>query len=396
MRMSFLSKWAAIGAVIVLVAAQAFAVNYLGRNNYLPEGSDHWTEDWLIRYFSKRLDKPYKDVALVYVDAESLEKAGLPATVPVDRGWMAKLITAVAEQGPAAIGIDFYYTSAIDPVKDEQLAAAIRDAKSPIVVAAVKDSFLRTDSQRAYQRAFIERVKRPAGHIHLGRSKEIFTLGDRATRNLDHGPLDNGYTSLTSTLARLPSAVSLFGAKDIPDGQQRIDWLLGPKGGGEPFAHYSAHEILSPEGGGPAADLKNKIVFIGPNFAGMDQLNVPFSVGDEPTVYPGVFIHAQAMAQILDGRFFLNWSEEQQFLLLLVIGLTGAALAWVSSADIILGIGGTLLIIGLSVPFFMMHAPLPTALAILSWALSISISQRIWSWRESAKRPNDILSGSRV
>jgi CHASE2 domain-containing sensor protein len=390
-----LSKWGAIAAVIVLVAVQAFAVNYLGRNNYLPEGSDHWTEDWLIRYFSKHLDEPYKDVALVYVDAESLEKAGLPGTVPVDRGWMAKLITAVAEQGPAAIGIDFYFKGAIDPVKDVQLVAAIRDAKSPIVIAAVKDSLLRTDNERAYQRAFIERVKRPAGHIHLSRSKEVFMLGDRATRGLDHGPVDNGYTSLTSMLARLPSAVLLFGPKEIPEGTQRIDWLLGPQGG-EPFAHYSAHEILSPEGGAPIADLKNKIVLIGPNFAGMDQLNVPFSVGDEPTVYPGVFIHAQALAQILDQRFFFNWGSWPQFLLLLTVGLLGAAVGWNSDADIVLGIGGTLLIIGLSVPFFVMHAPLPTALAILSWALSISIAQRIRSWREPSPLSVKTISGSRV
>ena len=187
MRADFFSKWGAIAAIAILVAVQAAAINYLGRNNYLPEGSEHWTEDWLIHYFSKRLDQPYKNVALVMVDAESLEKANVPATVPVDRGWMARLITAVSERGPAAIGLDFYFTSVIDPVKDEQLVAAIRDSKAPIVLAAVNDEFLRTDSQRSFQRAFIQKVNRPAGHIYLQQSKEIFTLGDKATRGVDHG-----------------------------------------------------------------------------------------------------------------------------------------------------------------------------------------------------------------
>jgi CHASE2 domain-containing sensor protein len=380
----FLSKWIAIATVVALVAAQAAAVNYLGGNNYLPEGSDHWTEDWLIHYFSKRLDKPHEGVALVLVDTESLEKGGVPPIVCVDRGWMAKLVTALSELQPAAIGIDFYFSVAIDPQKDEELAAAIRDAKTAIVLAAVDDRFLRTQKQRDYQRAFIEKVKRPAGHIYLKRSKEIFTLGDRATRAIDHGRSENGYASLTSTLASLPETVAIFGAKDIPEGQSRIDWLLAQQGEAA-FARYSAHEILAPDN--PAelvAALKNKIVLIGPNFSGLDQLSVPFSLGSQQAVYPGVFVHAQALAQILDDRFFFNWEPWRQFLLLFAISLGGAAVAWLSDRDIVIGIGGSLTIVALSAPFFVAHAPLPTALAILSWALSISISQRIRSWHDRA------------
>jgi CHASE2 domain-containing sensor protein len=382
---SFLSKWGAIAAVAVLVAGEAAAVNYLGRNNYLPEGSEHWTEDWLIHYFSKRLDKPHEDIAIVTVDPESLEKAGVPETIPVDRGWMAKLITAVSAQAPAAIGLDFYFTSPIDPVKDAELAAAIRDAKAPIAIAAVDDMFLRTEKKRAFQRAFVETVNRPAGHINLNRSKEIFTLGDRATRGVDHGPSANGYRSLTSTVASLPAVVSRFGARDIPDGQQRIDWLLPPEDG-ETFEQYSAHEILSPEDPAHPPPLEGKIVLIGPDFAALDRHSVPFSLGSHQDVHPGIFVHAQALAQILDRRFFFNWSSEQQFLLLFVVGLLGAFAGWTlhnTRADLVIGIGGSLLIIALSIPFFIAHIPLPTALAILSWALSISIAQRIRSWRES-------------
>ena len=280
MRAGFFSKLGAIAAIVILVAVQAAAVNYLGRNNYLPEGSEHWTEDWLIHYFSKRLDQPHKNVALVIIDAESLEKSGVPATVPVDRGWMAELITAVSERGPAAIGLDFYFTSAIDPVKDEQLIAAIRDAKTPIVLAAVNDDFLRTDSQRSFQRAFIQKVNRPAGHIHLQRSKEIFTLGDKATRGVDHGFGEGRYTSFSSTLARVREVEAIFGRRLIPDDVQRIDWLLSPEGG-ESFTRISAHEILSHGDAAGVASLKEKIILIGPDFAGMDQHSVPFSLGSD-------------------------------------------------------------------------------------------------------------------
>ncbi len=62
------SQRKAIAAIIVLVAGFAFGLNFLGQNNYLPEGSEHWTEDWLIRYFSQRRTEPQKDVAVVLVD----------------------------------------------------------------------------------------------------------------------------------------------------------------------------------------------------------------------------------------------------------------------------------------------------------------------------------------
>jgi len=383
MRARRITALGAIAAIVALIAFEALAINYLGRNNYLPEGSEHWTEDWLIHYFSKRLDKPHNGVALVLVDAESLEKAGLPATLPADRGWMAKLITAVADAKPVAIGIDFYFFTPIDPVKDEQLVSAIRDAKVPVVVAAVDDAFLRTEAQRKFQRDFAQRVRQPFGHIYLKRSKEIFSLGDRATRGIDHSSTESGYASLTSTIAKLPPVVFAFGAREIPEGTQRIDWLLAPEDG-EAFASFSANRILSHEQGSQAPDLKGKIVLIGPDFAGLDQHSVPFSVGSAQAVYPGVFVQAQALAQILDNRFFFNWTSGQQFLLLVGIGLLGAAAGWSfhnTRADIVLGLAGTLLIIAVSVPFFIARIPLPTALAILAWGASIWTGQQIRAWR---------------
>ncbi len=384
MRARRISALGSIAAIVAAIALQALAINYLGRNNYLPEGSEHWTEDWLIHYFSKRLDGPHKAIGLVLVDAQSLEKAGLPSMPPADRAWLAKLITAVSGAGALAIGIDFYFKTPADPAKDESLAGAIRDAKAPVVIAAVDDAYLETDAQRKFQRDFIQRTGRTAGHIYLKRSKEIFSLGDRATRGVDHGESAQGYRSLASAIASLPQVVSAFGPREIPDGTQRIDWLLEPEGG-ETFARYSAHEILSPQAGAQLPDLKGKIVLIGPDFVGQDQHTVPYSLGDEQaTVFPGVFVQAQALAQILDNRFFFNWTSSQQFLLLLGIGLLGAAAGWIfhnTAGDIVLGLAGTLLIIAFSVPLFIVRIPLPTALAILAWAGSIWTGQQIRAWR---------------
>jgi CHASE2 domain-containing sensor protein len=381
-RKSTLSK---IAAIVAIVAVQALVINYLGRNNYLPEGSEHWTEDWLIHYFSPRLDKPYKAIAIVTVDPESLEKAGLPSVPPADRAWMAKLVTAVSKAGALAIGVDFYFTTPTKPEKDEALVKAIRDSKAPVVIAAVSERYLQTEGQRKFLAEFIQRVGGRAGHIGFKRAKEIFSLGDRADRAVYHDDPEQPYPSLSAALTMLPEVRAAFGSHKIPEGQQRVDWLLDSTGDKQPFLHYSAYEVLSPEAGAPAPDLNGKIVLIGPDFAALDQHTLPFTVGKEKlTFFPGVTIHAQAVAQILDGRFFYSWSATEQFFLLFVIGLLGTAAGWPFHEmrwDFLVGIAGSLLIIGLSVPFFMMRMPFPTALAIIAWGASIWTGQKIQAWR---------------
>ncbi len=385
MRRSRKSTLITLATIIVLVAMEAFAINYLASRNYLPEGSEHWTEDWLIHYFSPRLDKPYKAVAIVTVDPQSLEKAGLPSIPPADRAWLAKLITAVSNAGALAIGVDFYFKTPTKPDSDEALVKAIRDSKAPVVIAAVNQNYVQTDAQRKFLKEFIERTGGKAGHIGLKRAKEILSLGDRATRGIHHDDPAQNFPSFSSVLANLPEVQAVYGRHWIPEGQQRIDWLLAPEHG-PVFTRYSAHEVLSPDPGKPAPNLKGKIVLIGPDFAGQDQHTLPFTVGKEKaTFFPGVFVHAQALAQILDERYIHGWSAAAQFLMLFCVGLLGAASGWPfheMRADFFVGIAGSLLIIGLSVPFFLIRMPFPTALAILAWGAAIWTGERVQTWRE--------------
>jgi adenylate cyclase len=378
------SKWGTIAVIVLATALQAAAINYLGNNNYLPQGSDHWTEDWLIHYFSPRAKGPYKAVTIVTVDPQSLEKAGLPSTPPADRAWLAKLITSVANAGALAIGVDFYFTTPTKADKDEALVKAIRDSKVPVVVAAVGTRYLQTEHQRQFLADFIKKAGGKAGHIGFKRAKEIFSMGDRADRAIYHDDPDQPYPSLSSVLTGLPQVQAVYGVHEVPEGQQRIDWLLDQTAANQPFQTYAAHQILSPEKGAAPVSLKDRIVLIGPNFAALDQHNLPFTIGKEKPVFPGITIHAQGIAQILDGRYFYNWSNAEQFLLLFLVGLAGAAAGWPfhgSKADFVVGIAGSLLLVGLSVPFFVLRMPFPTALAILSFGSSIWLGEKVQTWR---------------
>jgi CHASE2 domain-containing sensor protein len=88
---------------------------------------------------------------------------------------------------------------------------------------------------------------------------------------------------------------------------------------------------------------------------------------------------------ILDERFFHGWSTAQQFFLLFGVGLLGAVAGWPfhgMRADFLVGIVGSLLIIGLSVPFFLARMPFPTALAILALGAAIWTGERVQAWRK--------------
>ncbi len=296
---------------------------------------------------------------------------------------MAKLITAVDQAGAKAIGIDFYYFSAIDPVKDEQLISALKNAKTPIVVAAVDDASLETEKQRNFQKEFINKIGRDAGHIYLKRSTEFLTLGDRATRLVEHDAAEHGRPSLTSQLARTPNVAAKFGKIDIPEGAQRIDWLLKPRDAAT-FVTVPAYKVTAADNSEARQLLKDKIVLIGPDFAKLDQHDVPFTVGSQAS-FSGIYVHAHALAQILEGRFFTYATSMQQFLLLFAVGLLGAYVGFVlhdTRLDIALGLGGTFLIVALSVPFFVIRVPMPTALVILAWVGSLSIGQRVRFWSD--------------
>jgi adenylate cyclase len=381
-----LTKGKATIAMVTLVAVAALGIDFAGDLQYLPEGSVHWSEDWLIRYFSPFHEGPQEDIALVEIDEEALEREGMPPTVPVDRGWMAKLINAVAAAGPRAIGIDFYYASAIDPQKDEELIAAIRDAKVPIVIAALDNVSLATDKQRAYQKSFLEKAGRPSGHIYLKRYSEKLLLGDKATRMVDHGPSRDGRPSFTSQMARLPEVTRVYGEPHIPAGSQRISWLLEPDTG-DTFLTVRADKLLGSRDEAVVRDLKDRIVLIGPAFRLLDRHYVPLSVGNQ-VQFPGLFVQAQALAQILEHRFLTRLTTLQKFFLLFGVGLLGALISFRLEAtwvDVAAGVGGTLLIIVASIPMFLVRVPLPSALVILVWVVGLWLGQYLRGRVETAK-----------
>ncbi|HBQ61401.1 MAG TPA: hypothetical protein DD671_17775, partial [Balneolaceae bacterium] len=112
------------------------------------------------------------------------------------------------------------------------------------------------------------------------------------------------------------------------DGKYLINWYK--KGGVEPgsFQHYSFYGLFKAgmefrQTGNPKADslieLKNKIVFIGANAAGLSDIKSTPMSPIEP--FPGVEIHATVTNNLLESDFITTVSDSTKNIVLLFIAL---------------------------------------------------------------------------
>src|SRR5262245_36000816 len=126
---------------------------------------EHWTGDWRTALLSDRLTSQHPRVAVVLIGEETLER--YPYRLPIDRRLLASLITAVDAAGAKTIGLDFLFTQATEPVKDDALLEALTKANARIVLGAGDERVELSKRQADYQDAFLKKAGRPAGYVNL-------------------------------------------------------------------------------------------------------------------------------------------------------------------------------------------------------------------------------------
>jgi len=356
----------------LMVVALALSVLLLSKIGYIQD-AEHWTADWRTALFSTRNPSQHDSVALVLITDETLDN--YPVRIPMDRDMLAKLIGTVASAHPAAIGIDFVFVRPTVPSADAELLSAIREADVPIVLGSVDERGGLTPKQLQYHQEFLKAAKRPAGHVFFERKTDAFGISDHVIRemaepieNVDHQP------SFAEVLAQIKR-------KGATPHTPRISWLLAPRDGSQTFYEVEASDLLgSPEDAAPLlSGLKDKIVLIGSDLADLDRHLTPLSVIDEARM-PGVKIHAQIVAQLIDDRWLrtLKWPEE--LLLLLAIMFAGYAASRHKTVgtfkQTLTWLGSTTLVILGFVAFNVLNLILPYAAALAAWLASLSIGPR--------------------
>ena len=215
-------------------------------------------------------------VVIIGITEETL--ATLPYRSPIDRKFLADLISALLARNVTAIGVDLIFDRPTEAAKDAELRRVLDANASRVVIADIGGDTALTDEQRRYL--------------------DQFLAGERTgLANLPQETVDSVVRSYLAQSGARPSfaaALAEASGTEAPSQGFRIQWRRTTAG--PPFAIYPAHLVarLPPEW------LRNKIALIGTLIPGQDEHRTPISIFARPLY--GVEIHAHALAQILAHR----------------------------------------------------------------------------------------------
>lgn len=242
-------------------------------------------EDWLADLRLKVMSAPqpvHEQIVLVTIEEETLRR--FPYRSPLDRGFLASVLEALAAADVAAVGVDILFDQATEAEKDEHLRDVLRHYPAPLVVAVGDARAGLTEAQIAFQTAYLDGVAKG----YAGLQKEYGGVVRR------YSPDAGGDRPL-----RLAAALLAAMGRPAPSDPQALVYRPRTAEDGPPFAYFPADTVSL----FPRQVFAGKIVLIGANLPQDDRHFTPFArdlEGYGPAI-PGVMIHAHALAQFLDG-----------------------------------------------------------------------------------------------
>lgn len=221
---------------------------------------------------------PDPRIVLIGITEETL--SGLPYRSPVDRAFLAGLVDALARAGVAAIGLDLLLDRMTEPEKDAALRRAMRRSDVPVVAISLAPETPLPPERARILHEFLDGVR--TGTANLPRD-----LFDGMVR--EHVPVHSvtGQPSFAAALARAAGAA-------VPEHPFPILWRRTAAGPVAPVYPAEAVPLL------PADWLRGRVALIGSLLPGSDEHSTLASAFGRPSF--GVEIHAQALAQMLDGQ----------------------------------------------------------------------------------------------
>ncbi len=355
--------------MFVLVAGSSMLIAS-GISYFVPLArvAENWIGDLRMDLLSP-FEPQFEPLVVVTVNEETL--AQFPYRSPLDRGFLADLLAAIASRGARAIGIDLLFDQHSEKAKDERLFLILRSLRTPLVVARADAIDGLTPKQVSFQDQYLAGL---STGIPLVVSDSLDdTVRAVILRRAHDNKTQPGFA------AALLAAMNV----SVPDtAQLYLDYRKGPGQETLPFATYPAHavEILPPEW------LHDKIVLIGSDLDLADRHRTPLSVygsAGSATV-PGVFVHATAVRQLLEGRQAPVPGMWQSFgVLLLATALTAfVVLKSASAAPACAGVAivtAALWATGFAV-FALYRLALPLVAPTVGLGMAAGIGF-IWRWR---------------
>ena len=251
-----------------------------------------------------------KDVVIAAIDEDTLKL--FPYRSPVDRAFLANLLKTLDSRQPRAIAVDVLFDQPTEPAKDQALEDEIRDIKTPLVISYTSNPEIVDAKQLKYLNSFVPPEKRVAAEIAsdtLGTARWI---------------LPGVVQSDGSYLIGFARGALAKGGVSTPDAQPEMVWHGRPDPDTPAFKMFPAHllPLLPPDW------IKGKFVLVGEVVSLTDRHRTPFAsvYGGNEGSLPGIEIHANAVAQLLDRVPPRNLGLPAEVALVLAMAVVGAVL----------------------------------------------------------------------
>jgi len=279
--------------------------------------SDRFVQDWEVATQS-----PYEpqdpNIVIVAVDEPAMQH--FPYRSPLDRGFIAQLLTALDAKHPRAIAVDYLFDQPTEKDKDDALRKVLHEMKTPLVVSYFEAGSTVSADQTAYLDGFVPPKSRAVANIGTDQT-------DTARWIVPGRKVSSG-----EYLPSVPRKIAQIAGVDTPDATVPIVWRADPGVNQTAFRQVPAcvagFSTCLPLNFYPEAFFKNKIVLIGSDLTLVDHHRTPFATdptSDKGTM-PGVFILAYATAQLLEHREPPQLSWWSNLVVALVFAALGATL----------------------------------------------------------------------
>jgi class 3 adenylate cyclase len=248
-------------------------------------------------------------VVIVAVTEDTLHL--FPYRSPVDREFLAKLLTGLDTKKPRAVGLDVLFDQPTEPAKDATLKDVMAHLKTPLLVSYSDNLQIVNAAQLKYLNGFVPPALR-------ARAEFSVDPVDGTVRWIFPGKVgaDGRY------VPGLARALARHAGVSTPSVQEEIVWHGRPDRETPPFKIYPAHLVPLL----PAAWFANKVVLIGEIVSLTDRHRTPFAVvyPGQRGQMPGVEIHANAVAQLIEGRYSQRLDLFGEIVLVLLLAAVGS------------------------------------------------------------------------
>jgi adenylate cyclase len=273
------------------------------------------------------VEQPDDRIVLVVYNDETLRQLGKRS--PLDRRMLAQALRVLDAMGPRAIGIDILIDQA--QPEDEELIGAFRALRTPTWLAFATheaNPAQIADWQEEWMRGLFARVG--PGRLHPASIRLGPDLADGVIRSrtapdpgLPVPALSSAMTSAHPEFADHSGAIDFVRAPPVPDARRFTTMAIEELAALDQLPAEARAAVL----GAFAERIRGRYILIGGEINDLDDYETPltrFGLGWTK----GIEIHAQMLAQQLDGRMrtpLPGWSRWPAAILLVILGGLTAA-----------------------------------------------------------------------